>query len=131
MRSGSTSTLPAPERPTVAPDEPRRDSWRRRAAGWRWPIIAVVVLAAVVLSHYAVSEHFFQADEQFHVQVGRFVFGDGFPEALFHVDVYSRGLQRLYVWLIGPELALFSSPHDLEVAHVVSAACFALTAVPV
>jgi hypothetical protein len=108
----------------------RRASAERLAAVPAWlPLAALVGVSALYLFSWASRVGTFQPDEDEYVYLARYleVF---FPESLWDFTVFSRGLQRLEVWLLAGPIALLPAPDALLVGRAVNCVAYASTAIP-
>jgi hypothetical protein len=95
-----------------------------------WLLVGGVVLAAVAIyTALGLRSHTYQPDEALYVGLAQYVGHTGLS-SLFEWTVYQRGIQRLTVWLLTPEFALFDAPRAFVVGHVVQSLAFATAAIP-
>lgn len=93
-------------------------------------VVALIALAALVYTLFALRIGGFQPDEWYFTELARMIAHD-FPAALWRSGVYLRGIERIDQLVLAIPYALLHTPASYEVAHVLQAVLYASTALPV
>lgn len=118
--------MPTGANPAPAPAR----AWRRAPAYLdAVGLAAIVAIATIVYSHYALRVATFQLDESLYLHEAR-VIAANFPGALFQSVYFPRGLQRLDQLVLAIPFFFARGPAAFQIDRVLQCLLFASAAVP-